>query len=118
MEQRTLEDHNGKLAVVYRATSWTQPEKITYIWPTEYHTKTAVEGMLWVLPQPVYYSQMRGCFYVRIDGREIDIPTEKHSNEPLVEPWPCPKVRRGQETRYEHGEWQVYSKTDRRWRSL
>lgn len=44
------------------------------------------------------------------DGRSTELHVDNHAFEQVNTPIPCPKVRKGIETRYRNGNWEKYSK--------
>jgi hypothetical protein len=45
------------------------------------------------------------------NGAYLDIIAAETADQ-TIEDWPCPKVRKGVETRYRHGAWEKYTKRD------
>lgn len=111
-----LEDRNGLLAVVYRTTSSCEPaERITNIYPTQYQTEIARTHLGWSLPLTVSWSQINQAYYVQAPGGVEHRLDTAATSTVQVEPYTCPKVRKGTETRYWCGEWQKFDKKTRRW---
>jgi len=115
----SLEDYKGELAIVYRTTTHSEPaKKITYYLLTDARTETAKVHFGWTLPLPVCYSQINQAYYAQLsDRQEREIPTNG-TVITVEEHYPCPKSRKGSETRYWCGYWQRYDKKNRTWLNL
>ena len=114
MSQSTLVDRDGKLYVSLRVEAHDKPETLTFYYPTGLRRHLWDRDFALPLPLPLThdpystsgeynYWQSDGRCLVRVllqDGRE----TKPAFNE--IEPLPCPKVRKGTETRWEHRRWE------------
>jgi hypothetical protein len=115
-DSRQLEDYKGTLAVVHRTTSSQEPpEKFTTIYLTDYPTKIAETHFGWVLPLTVTWSQIDEAYYVQLGDKQQNKLAVLNTFISISEPYPCPKIRKGTETRYRGGYWEFYSKKLSKW---
>lgn len=110
---------NGKILVRETTTMHDEPTNMVHFWPTRFthwdldnHTEPLkVEDIKVERSGYCGYSlKFPGCGFWSDDTRYIAMKAVRVETEPL----PCPKVRKGIETRYHYGQWQKYLKSSKR----
>jgi hypothetical protein len=111
-------DHKeGYLCIRWDDAEYDRPERVTCWYPAFRAHRADYAHLIGLPAQPVGGSG--GRYTVRIgegfSGHHVTVQLERGGNtQPIAferTPIPCPKVRKGVETRYAHREWQKYLKT-------
>jgi len=113
MPKPTIVKHKEVWCIQAPYPAFDRPELIVHHWPigrcdrrieiSNYENAEVSKGgcsyeyVLRIAP----YEHVR--IYLKDHGKTVSIDT-------IIEPIPCPKVRKGIETRWEHGNWQKYLK--------
>lgn len=117
----TVVREKDRLFVRYEMTCWSEPTLAIGYWPIDQSISRAafrLEGFqvedrnysgrfslaigpaLDRLGNTIEYHQLKDCVAVLVNGAKTE--AERIERQPI----PCPKVRRGVETRYHEGTWQ------------
>jgi hypothetical protein len=95
----TMGYRDGLLCVVWRDRQFSEPVEVELWWPICGVSKATFDAE---------YAGRTCEGSLRNGGRTESIYTEKH-------PVPCPKVRKGIETRYRNGRWEKYLISAKGW---
>lgn len=123
MDSCRVDWHDDWVCIVWTSSTWGKPELVSHWWPVaggcgrRDHPEWAD-----VIGLPATSSSIgSGDFSVKVGGpglggywrglRLRDGPQTQPIRTDIV-PYPCPKVRKGMETRYRDGRWQKYLKTE------
>lgn len=115
----TLIDLDGWATVRSPHTCSDRPEEIVNYWPTGMRSKELIEHYGIPVPAELEYSTM-GRYAVKTGRPMYGLPryialTEGGNTKSIkveVNPIPCPKVRKGIETRWRFGHWEKYLKAE------
>jgi hypothetical protein len=108
----TLRKRDNAWFVDYASTLYSEPSRQTISWKV---TGARRSGNCAFAPEmadrlAVTSVPDRDAWQAYKDGGYLVLETE-HEGESVVAPYPCPKVRRGIETRYRYGQWEKRLKT-------
>ena len=115
----TLVDLEGYAVVRSPMIYSDKPEEIVNYYPTGMRTKSLIEDFGIPVPADLEYSRMGE--YAVMTGRAMysrariialpELGQTKCIKQEVI-PIPCPKVRKGVETRWNNGRWQKYLKSE------
>ncbi len=116
-KHNSLVAREGWLYIVDAQAQFSEPVRSVLFYPTGLRAYDWTEGRGLPLPAPVTPVGTYGGLYeyrpgLGSQGFGLQIRLSEGGNTlPAFgenEPIPCPKVKKGTETRYRHGEWQKY----------
>lgn len=108
-----LENREGKLSVATRSTHYSEPVEIIVYWDVidAASAQEFQERFSRQLPLPVTHTPGNPGFYLYLPGQFKSLHLRTPERGEVVEKsYPCPKVRKGTETRYHCGRWQKATK--------